>query len=300
MTKLRRNHSVIDFGPFAKVGLLLLVAALFYWFGGFSYEGEGYSYEEGIEDEYATSEKGNNYYLPTSTTGQIIKHQYYTMSYSEEHEQPEWVAYEITRDQFQGKWVKRKDNFRSDPKVKSKSASKRDYRGSGYDRGHLVPAADMAFNEQAMSETFFMSNMSPQKRNFNGGIWRELEETTRDWAKKYKHLYVVTGPILTQQKLDKVGHNEVTVPSSYFKVLLDVTGPELKGIGFILENEVSDEPLATYATTIDEVESLTGIDFFPELLSEEKEANLEGKVEVDRWKFSRKRYLQRVKSWNVR
>jgi len=300
MTKLRRNHSVIDFGPFAKVGLLLLVAALFYWFGGFSYEGEGYGYEEEIEDEYATSEKGNNYYLPTSTTGQIIKHQYYTMSYSEEHEQPEWVAYEITRDQFQGKWVKRKDNFRSDPKVKSKSASKRDYRGSGYDRGHLVPAADMAFNEQAMSETFFMSNMSPQKRNFNGGIWRELEETIRDWAKKYKHLYVVTGPILTQQKLDKVGHNEVTVPSSYFKVLLDVTGPELKGIGFILENEVSDEPLATYATTIDEVESLTGIDFFPELLSEEKEANLEGKVEVDRWKFSRKRYLQRVKSWNVR
>ena len=117
MTKLRRNHSVIDFGPFAKVGLLLLVAALFYWFGGFSFEGEGYDYEEEIEDEYASSEKGNNYYLPTSTTGQIVKHQYYTMSYSEEHEQPEWVAYEITRDQFQGKWVKRKDNFRSDPKV---------------------------------------------------------------------------------------------------------------------------------------------------------------------------------------
>ena len=182
----------------------------------------------------------------------------------------------------------------------SKSATRGDYRGSGYDRGHLVPAGDMAFNEEAMSETFYMSNMSPQKRNFNGGIWRELEETTRDWAKKYKHLYVVTGPVLTQRKLDKVGYNEVTVPSSYFKVLLDVTEPEMKGIGFIIENEVSNKPLANYAVTIDEVESLTGINFFSDLLSPKKEELLEATTEVGRWKFSEKRYKQRIKSWNTR
>lgn len=301
MTKLRRNHSVIDFGPFAKGGLLLvLLGGLFFWFGGTSYEEEG-SYEETYEEgSYSETnrDKENTFVIPTSTTGQIVKHQYYTMSYSEEHEQPEWVAYEITRDQFQGKGIKRTDDFRSDPKVKTKSATKGDYRGSGYDRGHLVPAADMAFNEQAMSETFYMSNMSPQKRNFNGGIWRELEETTRDWAKKYKHLYVVSGPVLSRRKLDKVGRNEVTVPSAYFKVLLDNTEPELKGIGFILENEVSDKHLAEYAVTIDEVESLTGLDFFPNL-STEKEKELEASVEPGRWKFSEKRFRLRVKKWNL-
>ncbi len=301
MTKLRRNHSVIDFGPFAKAGLLLVLGgALFFWFGGSSYEEENYYEENYTEDDYAEKEKGNTYYLPTSNTGQVIKHQYYTMSYSEEHEQPEWVAYELTREQFQNRGVKRTDNFRSDPKVKTKSATKGDYRGSGYDRGHLVPAGDMTFNEKAMSETFYMSNMSPQIRNFNGGVWRELEETTRDWAKKYKHLYVVSGPVLTRKKLDKVGRNEVTVPSAYFKVLLDVTEPELKGIGFILDNEVSDKHLAEFAVTIDEVESLTGIDFFPELLSPDKEQELEETVEVARWKFSEKRFRQRVKSWNNR
>ena len=123
MTKLRRNHSVIDFGPFAKAGLLLLLAVgLFFWFGSSSDDEEAYGYEETVvEDEYTELEKGNTYYLPTSTTGQIIKHKYYTMSYSEEHEQPEWVAYELTREQFKGKWVKRTNNFRSDPKVPSKS-----------------------------------------------------------------------------------------------------------------------------------------------------------------------------------
>jgi len=299
MTKLRRNHSVIDFGPFAKAAVLLFLGGgLFFWFGGLGGSNE---YEESYEeDDYANEERGNTYYLPTSTTNQIVKHKYYTMSYSEEHEQPEWVAYEISRDLLQRKGVGRTDDFRVDPKVKSKSATKGDYRGSGYDRGHLVPAGDMRFSEEAMSETFYMSNMSPQKRKFNGGIWRELEETTRDWAKKYKHLYIVSGPVLTRRKIDKVGYNEVSVPSAYYKVLLDVTEPELKGIGFIMENEVSNEPLANYAVTIDEVESLTGIDFFPELLSPEKEKELEENIDIGRWKFSEKRYRKRVNSWNNR
>ncbi len=110
----------------------------------------------------------------------------------------------------------------------------------------------------------------------------------------------MSGPVLTRRKLDKVGYNEVTVPSAYFKVLLDATEPELKGIGFILDNEVSDKHLSEFAVSIDEVESLTGIDFFPELLSPEKEQELEGIVEVGRWKFSEKRFRQRVKGWNKR
>jgi len=306
MTKLRRNHSLFDAGPFIKAGLFaLLLLGLYYFFlSDSSYDNGNYEEqraEESVDrhNEGSTSNTSSNY-LPSSSNGQLVKHTYYSMSYNEEHEQPEWVAYELRAEQFKRKGVKRKDNFRPDPKVKTKSAGLSDYKRSGYDRGHLVPAGDMKFNERAMSETFYMSNMSPQIRNFNGGIWRELEEQTRDWAQKYKHLYVVSGPVLTVRPLGEIGRNDVSIPRSYYKVLLDNRGPELKGIGFIMDNEVSDKHLSEYAVTIDEVESLTGIDFFPNLLSPEQEEELEGNIDIGRWKFSEKRYRLRVKSWNKR
>jgi len=307
MTSSNRDHSLFSIGPKTKVGLLaILLAGLYYFMTGSSeYIGDTTTYEEGNysegqQEENNESISNTNNYLPTSTTNQIIKHQYYTMSYSEEHEQPEWVAYELKREQFQRKGVGRSDNFRPDPKVRTKSAYPSDYKRSGYDRGHLVPAGDMNFDKRAMSETFYMSNMSPQLRNFNGGIWRELEENTRDWAKKYKHLYVVSGPVLTVSSIDKIGRNQVSVPRTYYKVLLDLTPPETKAIGFILDNKVSDKHLSNFAVTIDEVEALTGIDFFHNLLSSEEEEILESQTEIGRWKFSEKRFLQRVKSWNKR
>ena len=158
----------------------------------------------------------------------------------------------------------------------------------------------MGFSERAMSETFYMSNMSPQIRNFNMGVWRELEEQVRDWARKYKHLYVVTGPILTQKEFDRIGKNIVTVPKNYYKVILDITQPEYKAIGFIIPNAISDEHLTEYAVTIDEIEDLTKIDFFPDLMSDDMEADLEAYIDVRRWKFSEKRYQLRVREWNNR
>ena len=129
---------------------------------------------------------------------------------------------------------------------------------------------------------------------------RELEEQVRDWGRKYKHLYIVTGPILNEKEFDRIGKNIVTVPRNYYKVILDVTEPEYKGIGFIIPNEISDEHLTEYAMTIDDVEERTGIDFFPRLLSDDLETELEGFVDVRRWKFSEKRYQQRVRDWNNR
>ena len=306
MTTSNRDHSLFSIGPKIKIGLLAIVFAGLYYFmtGSSDYIGSTNTYKD-EEEIYSEGQNGENNsstkdYLPTSTTNQIIKHQFYTMSYSEEHEQPEWVAYELKREQFQRKGVGRSDNFRPDPKVKTKSASPSDYKRSGYDRGHLVPAGDMNFDKRAMSETFYMSNMSPQIRNFNGGIWRELEENTRDWAKKYKHLYVVSGPVLTVSTIDEIGRNQVSVPRTYFKVLLDLTPPETKAIGFIMDNKVSDKHLSNFAVTVDEVETLTGIDFFHNLLSPEEEERLESQTEVGRWKFSDKRFRQRVKSWNKR
>lgn len=235
-------------------------------------------------------------WLPTSN-GEVVNHEYYSLSYIEKHEQAEWVAYELTRELLNGERVKRNDNFRPDPEVETGSATPNDYRGSGYDRGHLCPAADMGFDATAMDETFYMSNMSPQDRQLNHGVWRELEESTRDWAKKFKHLYVVTGPILKNTRGYIGKQNKVSIPTSYYKVLLDLSEPEIKGIAYVIPNEVRSEPLDAFAGTIDEVEKLTGINFFPNL-----DADLEQKVEanfdVKLWKYDPKRYQQRLEKWN--
>jgi len=143
-----------------------------------------------------------------------------------------------------------------------------------------------------------MSNVAPQVRAFNMGIWRELEELTRDWAKKFRHLYVVSGPVLTERPIDWIGDNEVAVPARFYKVLLDLSEPEYKAIAWIIPNEESDKPLTEYATTVDEVERLTGIDFFPELMDEALEAELEGHFDNDLWRLNPKKYDLRVKKWN--
>ena len=101
---------------------------------------------------------------------------------AEEHEQPAWVIYRLTKQQALTKAAKRDDNFKEDPSVPTGSATLADYRRSGYDRGHLAPAADMAYSRQTMEDSFFMSNMSPQRPAFNRGIWKDLEAQVRDFA----------------------------------------------------------------------------------------------------------------------
>jgi len=242
----------------------------------------------------------NENFFPTGAKGPVIKHSYYALSYNEQHEQADWVAYELTKESIQAPNVERSGDFRRDNAVRSISAEREDYKRSGYDRGHMVPAGDMAFSTQAMSETFLMSNMSPQVRAFNGGIWRELEENVRDWAYKFKHLYIVSGPILSQSKLGTIGRNDVTIPAAYFKVLLDLKDPDQKGIGFIMPNEVTDKPIADFAVTIDEVEEKTGFDFFANLLSQNEANALEGKMNIKSWPVNKNKYKSRIESWNNR
>jgi len=162
--------------------------------------------------------------LPISTTGQIVKHKYYTLSYSQQNKQAEWVFYLLTKANSLGA-VERGNNFRPDPGVSTGSASLEDYKNSGYDKGHLCPAADMAFDSQAMSETFYLSNMSPQYPSFNRGIWKKLEELVRKWAIQEDSLYVVTGPIFINNK-GSIGPDKVTVPGFYYKVLYDPKEPK--------------------------------------------------------------------------
>jgi len=212
---------------------------------------------------------------------EIVRHSAYTLGYCETHEQARWVAYELTSANVAGN-AKRKDDFRSDPSVSTGSAKLSDYRGSGYDRGHLAPAADMKLNTTYMSESFFMSNMSPQTPSFNRGIWKNLEETVRKMAVLSGRVYVVTGPIFSASK-GQIGGSKVTIPSSYYKVILDFREPGLKAIGFILPNAASSRPISSFALSVDDVESRTGLDFFSKL-PDDVENQLESQYDYSEWK----------------
>ena len=197
----------------------------------------------------------------------IIDRPGYALGYSEYHEQAAWGIYIITHEEATTKAAQRTNKFRSDPQIPTGSATPGDYRRSGYDRGHLAPAADMAFSAQTMADSFFMSNMSPQKPAFNRGIWKDLEALVRNFAITERRIVVVTGPILPKEKTVTIGANGVTVPTHYYKVIFDLTPPQ-KMIGFILPNEGSNKPLAAFAVTVDDVEKATGLNFFSKVPKE--------------------------------
>jgi endonuclease G len=214
---------------------------------------------------------------------EIVRHTAYTLDFSDENKEAKWVAYRLTKDHVGGK-EPRTNNFRPDPKVKTGSAIPQDYKHSGYDRGHLAPAADMSWSEQTISESFFMSNMTPQKPGFNRGIWKNLEDRVRNWAIENETLYVVTGPIL-QKGLPTIGTDNVSVPEYFFKVVLDYTAKDSKAIGFIMKNESSKMPLGSFAVTVDSVETLTGINFFP-TLPDSLEKKIEGNINLEKWSLN--------------
>ena len=178
--------------------------------------------------------------------------------------------------------TKRK-NFKSDPNIDSEASSS-EYRNSGYDRGHLVPAHDMNFNETAMSESFYMTNVSPQVPDFNRGIWKSLEGKVRKWAKKEKRLYVITGPLLkkTVEDAERISPTGPTIPRGFFKIVVDYEGGEKKGIAFMFKNKDIDQPLEQFVTTIDLVERYTNLDFFPNLTAEE-ERTIESVSDISLW-----------------
>lgn len=211
----------------------------------------------------------------------IIERLYYTLRYSEEHEQALWVAYKLSADSLKQEKFPRKDDFRKDPRVRTESASLADYKGSGYDRGHLAPAADFSYDEFALSQTFYMSNMSPQAPSFNRGIWKKLEDQTRKWTSQNTEIYVVTGPILNKE-FKSIGSNEVSIPEYYYKIILDIAKPEIKAIAFLMKNEKSSEPLTSFAVSIDQIEKLSGLDFFP-TMPDDLENILESMVATSPW-----------------
>jgi endonuclease G len=236
----------------------------------------------------SNSERNNNLYIPkleipkTKTSEKIISHTGYSLQYNEKYKQANWVAYELTKEET-NKIVERSNKFISDPKVRSVNAFDKDYKASGYDRGHLAPAADMGWSTETMRESFYYSNMSPQLPGFNRGIWKKLEELVRTWAIENKAVYVVTGPVLAKG-LPTIGYNKIAVPNYYYKVILDYKKPNIKGIGFILPNESSKSLLQNYAVSIDSVEKVTGVNFFY-LLKDQEEDLIEKELCINCWSW---------------
>ena len=220
-------------------------------------------------------------YLPKSN-GELVTHVYYTLSYNEKHEQAEWVHYYLDKNRISGN-IARTNNFRVDNKVSTGSASLADYKGSGYDRGHLAPAGDMKRDKISMSQSFLLSNISPQNASFNRGGWKKLESLVRSWAEN-NALYVTTAGIL-ENNLKTIGFNKVSVPDRFYKIIYQLK--DQKMIAFLMPNEKVTLPLASYIVSVDKIEDLTGIDFYSKL-EDDLEEKLESQKSIKGWNFDSK------------
>ena len=195
---------------------------------------------------------------------------------------PNCTAYVLTRERLNGT-VARHDQFTTDDRVTG-CPPPNAYRGSGLARGHMVPAADMAWNETAMAQTFFMTNVCPQSSALNSGGWSKLEEKVREWAARDSVLVVLAGPV--PSATDSVlPSSNVVVPGRFFKVVIAPTArPRMRAIGFIYDNGPCNRPLRHYAVSVDRVEELTGLDFF-KVLPPQVEATVERACNLPAWCF---------------
>ncbi len=182
--------------------------------------------------------------------------------------------------------AKRKNNFCADRLVPGGTAQPNEYPGKDYDRGHLCPAEDMCFSQEATDSTFYMSNITPQMGSFNKGVWKKLEVKVRSWVKKYKELYVISGAVL-KKGLHRIGPKKnISVPKQFYKIILVYDGKETKEIAFLFPHKKSTKALESFAVPVDSIETLTKIDFFPAIPNKEMEKKLERRVVLDEWDWA--------------
>lgn len=213
----------------------------------------------------------------------IIGYEGFTVSYSPEMFIPNWVSYELTACKTEGPFSRKGKNFQQDSRVSVSQADAHDYRGSGWSRGHMAPAADFKWNDTAMTETFYYTNICPQNHELNNRYWNTLENNVRRWANQFGRVFVVTGPIINRNIHGKIGHHGVVVPDAFFKVILAQTDVGWTSIAFVMDNTSDSRLFKDCATTVNAVEALTGIDFFP-LLDDSVEEEVEGILDYKTWK----------------
>lgn len=268
-TRKKNNSPILSF---KSILLALIVGAAVY-----AYENIDFSalLKDGAKKEQTTSEqprKGSTIettgleipHLQSRSGGQVIQKKGFTLSYSADYKTPQWVAWELTRQETEGT-EGRTNKFLPDPDVRGAKAYTSDYTKSGYDRGHMAPAGDMKWSAQAMEESFLLSNICPQNPNLNRGDWKDLEEKSRAWAQKYGAIYIACGPIYDNPHPKRIGNNKVGVPDAFYKVILLNYPKNPQALGFLFDNKSGHQSLNKYMVTVDSIEKRTNIDFFPAL-----------------------------------
>lgn len=222
--------------------------------------------------------------IPAPSGGRTVRHGAYVSSYDTRTLIPEWVAYELTADEAEGRRERGGIEFRMDPDLRGcTQAMREDYSGSGWTKGHMIPAADAAFDGTAMAETFYFTNICPQNQTLNAGDWQYLEKRVRNWANRYGSVWVATGPIVGTGRYGTIGERRVAVPDSFFKALLvRRKDGSYSAIAFVMDNDDERYLLKDCFMSINDLERLTGLDFFP-ALDDRIEEKVEGSVKLSDW-----------------
>lgn len=263
------------------LGVILLISSLYF---GHQYldQQEVLTTTTTVQKEKipADSSLYNAYYYPESTTGIVVQHKYYQLSYHPIHKQAEWVAYRLHPSHLSENSFKR-PYFEIDSLVPGNSAHWNNYRNSNYDRGHLLPAGDRRFSYEAYHETFLTSNISPQNRSFNSGIWNRLEIQVRRWAAEKGELFIITGGVL-QEGLETIGAEKVSVPKYFYKIIVGYDQGVPKSIAFLIPNQNLSHSIAEFITPISRIQEMTGISLFNQL-PQVTEAQLKAPADYRFW-----------------
>ena len=198
----------------------------------------------------------------TAKPEEIVIHKGFAVSYNEDKLVPNWVTYELTDAEASAKDVSRTDEFMPDPSVKGRQGDTRDYSNSGYDRGHMAAAADMKWDYDAMVESFYLSNTAPQNRQLNAGLWLELEQKCRYWAKKYGKVWITCGPVFLYDEYSTIGQNGVAVPDLFFKCVCMKVDGEYTMAAFLFPNSECTGELTGYIFPVAAAEAVTGCQYF--------------------------------------
>ncbi|MDE6559679.1 MAG: DNA/RNA non-specific endonuclease, partial [Muribaculaceae bacterium] len=242
--------------------ILLAIIVVTVVFAVFAYRKEDSLRSAGSNDRSDVTGHIPNLHIAAGSDGKIKDYEGFTVAFNKSNRTPDWVGWELTADEAYGS-ESRSDNFWCDYALEG-CAEPADYRNSGYDRGHLCPAADQKWSPAAMSDCFVMANMTPQDHALNAGAWATLEEKERLWAKRDSAIVIVAGPVYKDSDRKHIGSG-VRVPSAFFKVLLAPYLPTPRAIGFIYPNMRAPGNMADYSMSVDRVEAATGLDFFSSL-----------------------------------
>lgn len=260
MPKERLDFSAFSMGKMWEIFWFFSIAGIFTFLCVFTFCNEAFYSPKHI----FTREGYDNldYGIP-GACNQLINREGYALGYNEDWEQAAWVMYRLTEAEVLSRECDRGDYFCPDPEITTGSSTTEDYWRSGYDRGHLAPAADMRWSLKAMKESFFMSNMSPQVPDFNRKMWKSVEDYVREMAKQEKSVFVVTGPVFFSGVVtNRIGRSRVAVPHAFFKVIYDETPPQ-RIEAYLVPNCITNAPVSSFAVPVDKIERLTGLKFFP-------------------------------------